>query len=162
MKEVVEISIIEAIPFLKERLNMSYITSAMNKSVAWFHSKLNANQETGYTFPFAQKDCDQLNAILHDIAQTCMEHLLEPHTVSTSKIVYSTYVSTNIKSLRECISMKYLREHYTTISENSWCDKIVMKKHGQYISCFTPKNVEQINHGIQSMADLLLSIKIVL
>ena len=161
MNTVVYMPITEAIPFIKERVNMSYITSSLNKSVSWFHSKC-TDVAVDYRFGFNQKDCEQLNAVLKSIANTCMEHILEPPSVSTSNIVYSMYVASTIKELRKCISMKYLRENYTTIGRASWCNKLALRKTGKCINYFSAKNVEEINNGIISTANFLLSIKIVL
>lgn len=159
-----EISIHEALPILKEVLNMSGLTKLMGKSVSWFFNKQNERVApfSLKTWGFAEKDSDLINNSLSRIADECESHLIKPLAEGVDRKEHHVYAVSQLKEIRKLISFVYLREKYTTISEQSLSRKLRSAPNKGSICMFTESDISQINEGLKAVAQQLRSIKITL
>lgn len=158
-----EISIHEALPILKEVLNMSGFTRLMGKSVSWFNSKLNGREFlSGLTPGFTDDNMGLVNNSLTRIADECESHLIEPLAEGVDRKEHHAYAVSQLKEIRKLISFVYLREKHTTISEQSLSRKLRSAPNKGSICMFTESDISQINEGLKAVAQQLRSIKITL
>lgn len=155
------ISIHEALPILREVLNMSGFTKLMGKSVSWFHDKEEERTpDFVATGGFSDANIVLINESLNRIADECDTHRLSFPAEGVSWKEHSLYVSKELKELRKLISFVYLREKHTSISKQSFGRKLRGDVVGNYTCQFTEADIMQINEGLKSIADMLRSFKI--
>lgn len=159
-----EISIHEALPILKEVLNMSGIAKLMGKSTSWFYDKSNERvapfslKSQGFT----DEDLKLINNSLSRIADKCESHLIKPLAEGVDRKEHHVYAVSQLKEIRKLISFVYLREKHTTISEQSLSRKLRSAPNKGSICMFTESDISQINEGLKAVAQQLRSIKITL
>lgn len=158
-----EISIQEALPILKEMLNISGLTKLIGKSPSWFLSK---EKEKSAPFAlsspgFADKDIELVNKSLSLVADACESHMVTPPTEGISRREYHASVVEQLKGIRKLISFVYLREKYTTISEQSLSRKLRSAPNNGSICMFTESDIIQINAALKNISEYLRSLKII-
>lgn len=152
-----QINIYEAMPMLRNVLNLSGFAKSIGKTNSWFN-----NKEQKLEFPrvipgFSQANVDLINYHLERAAEFCEKHVLHLPKNSEREI-YNKYVKAELKDLRKIISLVYLRENYTKIPKNSWGKKLVNVANRSAVAQFTEEDIKQINEGIIAIAKLLHSI----
>lgn len=158
-----EININEALPLLREVLNVSGFTKMIGKSPGWFNDK----EEGVAPFErmiqgFTDDNVELINYGLEKVVASCDKHKLHLPSSCSNREIYNTYVKTELKELRKLVSMVYLRENYTQIPTSSWNKKLNNFQNRGTVSQFTEADIEQINHGIDKVSELLCSLKVTL
>ena len=158
-----EISIHEALPILKEVLNMSGLTKLMGKSESWFNNKLNGRAFLPRLNPgFTDENMELVNSAIYQIADECESHLIEPLAEGVDRKEHHAYAVNQLKEIRKLISFVYLREKHTTISEQSLSRKLRSAPNKGSICMFTESDISQINEGLKAVAQQLRSMKIII
>lgn len=152
------ISIHEALPILREVLNMSGFTKLMGKSSSWVYNKNEGRaaefiQNVGFT----DSNIKLITEGLKHVADECENHIILPLSEGAARREHSEYVTRELKELRKLIYLPYLREKHTTISERSFGRKLRGEANGASIYQFTSSDIQQINEGLKSIAALLRS-----
>ena len=155
------ISIHEALPILREVLNVSGLTKLMGKSSSWVYNKVSdrvvlPRLSSGFT----DDNIKLINESLRHIADECESRIILPPSEGTTRKEHSEYVTRELKELRKLIYLPYLREKHTTISERSFGRKLRGDVNGASIYQFTSSDIQQINEGLKSIAAMLRSFKI--
>ena len=158
-----EISIQEALPILKEMLNISGLTNLMGKSVSWFAGKEVDREVSFIDFcGFTDENIELINKSINHIADECESHLLDLPTDNINRKEYNEYVSRELKEVRKSISFVYLREKYTTIGEQTFSRKLRLAPNRNNVFQFTTSDIVQINAGLKAISEQLRSMKIIL
>lgn len=158
-----EVNVYEAAPMLKQILNLSGFGKIIGKGASWFHEKSIRRcpferMEPGFT----EDNVELINYGLEKVVAACGKHRLQPPSECSNREIYNKYVSTELKTLRKLVSMVYIRENYTTITKSSFDKKLINAANRGTVAQFTETDVLQINNGIDKVAELLRTIKIVL
>lgn len=156
-----EISIYEALPLLREVLNLSGFAKVIGKSTSWINNKESRIQVFERMDPgFTEDNVELVSYGLDKVIEACNKHKLHLPSSCPNREIYNTYVKTELKELRKLISLVYLRENYTNIVKSSFDKKLTNAANRGTVAQFTEADIEQINHGIDKVAELLLSLKI--
>lgn len=158
-----EIVVYEALPLLREVLNVSGFTKMIGKADVWFNNKESRQETFGKITPgFTEDNVELINYGLEKVVDACEKHRLQPPSECANRDIYNKYVGIQIKELRKLVSMVYIRENYTRIPESSWNKKVNNSPNRGTVAQFTESDIEQINYGIDKVAELLRSLKITL
>lgn len=158
-----EIVVYEALPLLREVLNVSGFTKMIGKADVWFNNKESRQEIFGKITPgFTEDNVELINYGLEKVVDACEKHRLQPPSECANRDIYNKYVGIQIKELRKLVSMVYIRENYTRIPESSWNKKVNNSPNRGTVAQFTESDIEQINHGIDKVSELLRSLKITL
>lgn len=158
-----EIVVYEALPLLREVLNVSGFTKIIGKTPGWFNNKEEEESPFERMVPgFTEDNVELINYGLEKVVDACAKHRLHLPSSCPQRDIYNTYVKTELKELRKLVSMVYLRENYTEIPTSSWNKKLNNFQNRGTVSQFTEADIEQINYGIDKVAELLRSLKITL
>ena len=158
-----EIVVYEALPLLREVLNVSGFTKMIGKADVWFNNKESRQEAFGKITPgFTEDNVELINYGLEKVVDACEKHRLQPPSECANRDIYNKYVGIQIKELRKLVSMVYIRENYTRIPESSWNKKVNNSPNRDTVAQFTESDIEQINYGIDKVAELLRSLKITL
>lgn len=158
-----EISIYEAVPLLKEVLNQTGFAKLIGKSSCWLHEKsirrcMFERMEPGFTSDNVELVCYGVEKVV----EACEKHKLHLPSSCPQRDIYNKYVKTELKELRKLISFVYLRENYTSITKSSFDKKLINAANRGTVAQFTEADIDQINYGIDKVAELLSSLKITL
>ena len=161
--EQTEINVYEFLPIARLMLNVSGFTKMIGKSHGWFNNK----ERDGSPFErlkegFTEDNIELLNYGLEKVAEACEKHRLQPSSECANREIYNKYVSTELKELRKLVNMVYLREQYTSMPQSSWNKKINNFPNRGTVSQFTDADINEINSGIDKIAEFLRSVKITL
>lgn len=158
-----EVNVYEAIPMLKQVLNQSGFGKLIGKSANWLHEK------SARRFPFermepgfTEDNVELINYGLEKVVTACEKHRLHPLSECPNREIYNKYVGTELKALRKLVSLVYIRENYTTLTKSSFDKKLINAANRGTVAQFTEADIQQINHGIDKVAEFLSSIKIIL
>lgn len=158
-----EVNVYEVLPTLRKVLNMKGFTKLLGKSLVWFNNKESSDRSFGRIAPgFTEDNVELINYGLEKVVESCVKHRLQPTSECPNREIYNKYVGTELKELRKLVSMVYIRENYTEIPESSWNKKMNNSPNRGTVAQFTEADIQQINHGIDKVAELLSSIKIIL
>lgn len=158
-----EVVVYEALPLLREVLNVSGFTKMIGKNPGWFNNKEEEESPFERLPPgFTEDNVELINYGLEKVVDACTKRKLHLPSSCPQRDIYNTYVKTELKELRKLISMVYLRENYTEIPTSSWNKKLNNFPNRGTVAQFTEADIEQINHGIDKVAELLRSLKITL
>lgn len=158
-----EVNIKECLPMLRQVLNISGFARLMGKKQSWFSDK--ERDDTPFESlqrGFTEDNIELINYGLDKVVAACAKHRLQHPSECSNREIYNKYVSAELKELRKLVSMVYLRENYTKIPQSSWNKKINNFSNRGTIYQFTESDIQQINHGIDKVAELLSSIKVTL
>lgn len=148
---LIEMNIYDAIPMLKEMLNIKGVCeNLLGKKANWMNDKMNKKSSLGFT----EQSVEMMNQAMRDVVDICRAHILRLPSEYSEKEIYAKYAIQILKELRSVISMPYLRENYTSMAKDTLNNKIrlAIGKNGK--PCyFTEKNIIEINTGITQMAD---------
>ena len=111
---------------------------------------------------FTEDNVELINYGLEKVVSACEKHRLHPLSECPNREIYNKYVSTELKALRKLVSLVYIRENYTTITKSSFDKKLINAVNRATVAQFTEADIQQINHGIDKVAELLRSIKVTL
>lgn len=158
-----EIVVYEALPLLREVLNVSGFTKMIGKTPGWFNNKEEEESPFERMAPgFTEDNVELINYGLEKVVCACIKHKLHLPSSCPQRDIYNTYVKTELKELRKLVSMVYLRENYTEIPTSSWNKKLNNFPNRGTVAQFTETDIDQINYGIDKVAELLGSLKITL
>ena len=156
-------NVYEASPMLKQVLNLSGFGRLIGKGASWFHEKSIRRCPFDRMEPgFTEDNVELINYGLEKVVSACEKHRLHPLSECPNREIYNKYVSTELKALRKLVSLVYIRENYTTITKSSFDKKLINAVNRATVAQFTEDDIQQINHGIDKVAELLRSIKVTL
>ena len=161
--EINRISIYEALPLLREVLNVSGFFKLIGKSGSWFNNKEGMKQAYD-TIPmgFTQDNIELINYGLEKVVEACHKHKLKLPSECPDRDIYNKYVKTELRDLRKLVSLVYIRENYTQIPVSSWNKKLINTPNRGTVAQFTSEDIKHINQGIDKVAELLASMNITL
>ena len=158
-----EITIIDALPLLREVLNVSGFTKMIGKNPGWFNNKEEEKTPFDRMAPgFTADNVELINYGLEKVVDACKKHKLHLPSSCPQRDIYNTYVKTELKELRKLVSMVYLRENYTDIPTSSWNKKLNNFPNRGTVAQFTEDDIEQINNAMDKIAELISSLKVTL
>lgn len=156
-----EVNVYEAVPLFKQVLNLSGFGKLIGKATNWIHEKSMRRCPFERMDPgFSEDNVELLNYGLEKVVESCMKHRLHPLSECPNREIYNKYVSTELKELRKLVSLVYIRENYTTITKSSFDKKLTNAANRDKVAQFTEEDIQQINNGIDKVAELLASLKI--
>lgn len=158
-----EVCVSEFLPTLRQLLNVSGFTKMIGKRPGWFNDKEREDSPFDRMMRgFSEDNVELINYGLEKVVAACEKHRLHPLSECPNREIYNKYVGSELKELRKLVDMVYLRENYTDIPQSSWNKKINNFANRGTVSQFTETDIQQINHGIDKVAELLRSIKVTL
>lgn len=158
-----EINVYEALPLLREVLNVSGFTKIIGRTPGWFNLKERIESPfERLPVGFTEDNIELLNYGLEKVVECCEKHRLHRPSSCSNREVYNTYVKTELKELRKLISMVYIRENFTTIAKSSWSNKMNNVLDRGRVSQFSEKDIDEINLGIDKITELIRTLKITL
>lgn len=161
--EQTEVNVYDSLPTLRMLLNMSGFAKLIGKSTSWFNNKEAKTQAfDGLSPGFSEDNVELINYGLEKVAEACEKHRLQPSSECANREIYNKYVGTELKELRKLVNMVYLREQYTSMPQSSWNKKINNFPNRGTVSQFTDADINEINSGIDKIAEFLRSVKITL
>lgn len=161
--ELQEINVYEALPLLREVLNIKGFAKLIGKADVWFNNKESRQEFFGKITPgFTEDNVELITYGLEKVVEACEKHRLQPPSECANREIYNKYVGTEIKELRKLVSMVYIRNNYTSIPESTWNKKVNNSPNRGTVAQFTEADIIQINQGIDKVTELLRSLKITL
>lgn len=159
-----DINIYEAMPLLQEMLNISGVQKRfIKKSHNWLQNKLLRGEFYSCPIGFTQSDVDLLNEALASTAEYISARVLKLPSECNDVDIYQAYAAKTIKELRLLISMSYICEHYCDFNLRTMQKKVRGELNAKgYPNRINEKNVQEINTGIRSVAELLSNIHLTL
>lgn len=158
-----ETNVYEALPLLREVLNVKGFTKLIGKSAVWFNAKEAVESPfERLSVGFSEDNVELITYGLEKVVESCEKHRLQPPSECANREIYNKYVGTEIKELRKLVSMVYIRNNYTSIPESTWNKKVNNSPNRGTVAQFTEADIIQINQGIDKVTELLRSLKVTL
>lgn len=158
-----EVNVYEAVPLFKQVLNFSGFCKMIGKSASWIHDKSTKRSVFERMEPgFTADNVELINYGLEKVVESCHKHKLQPPSECPNREIYNKYVKTELKELRKLVSLVYIRENYTAITKSTFDKKLINAANRGTVAQFTEDDINQINHGIDKVAELIGSLHITL